>query len=92
VTQWKWAALWFEPDLQNVANIDFYVYDLCPPSGGIQLVAADESFDLRMRMNLPQSEISGRCLQMYAYGRSVPSGGREFWSADYYHSGNTSYH
>ncbi len=92
VTQWKWAALWFEPDLQNVANIDFYVYDLCPPSGGIQLVASDESFDLRMRMNLLQSEISGRCLQMYAYGRSVPSGGREFWSADYYHSGNTSYH
>ena len=92
VTQWKWAALWFEPDLQNVADIDFYLYHLCPQGGGIQLVASDTSYELRMRMKLPRYMISGKCLQMYAYGYSVLAGGREFWSADYFHSGSTAYH
>jgi hypothetical protein len=92
IQQWKWAALWFESDLQNVADIDFEVYDTCPPGGGEILVASDSSRDLRARFMLLQPEIANRCLQMRAYGYLVPSGGRVVWSADYFHSGDPSTH
>lgn len=74
-----------------MADIDFYVYDTCPPGGGEKLVAADVSDDLRMRMNLQQGKISGRCLEMRAYARYVPSV-TYLWSADYFHSGDPLYH
>ena len=92
VTQWKWVATWFEPDLQNVADVDFYVVDTCPPGGGQTLVNLDATRDLRARFDLKKAELTGRCLEMRAYGYAVPAGGRQIWSADYYHSGSVDTH
>jgi len=91
VTQWKWAATWFEPDLQNVADIDFYVRATCGPWAGWH-IAGDGSYSLRSRIDLRKSDVAGNCLEMVAYGLSVPPGGRQVWSADYYHSGSVSNH
>ena len=94
ITQWKWAAVWYEPDLSNVADLDFYVYDTCPPGGGPPvLVASDLSYDLRARFTLNQSQIAGKCLEMRVHGTAVPANStRTVWSADYYHSGDPTNH
>lgn len=89
ITEWKWATLWFEPDLQNVADIDFEVWDMCAPGGPVML-HADWSLSLRSRFNLLGPSIGGKCLQMRAYGYRVPAQGRVIYSADYYHSGTPS--
>lgn len=87
LTEWKWAALWDEPDLQNVADIDFYVYNTCPSGGGAPvLVASDVGYSLRTHMRLSQSQIGGRCLEMRAYGYKVPAAGRTVYTADFFHS------
>ena len=92
ITQWKWAALWIEPNLDSVADIDFKVVDTCPVGGGEVVVASDTSRSLRARFDLFQPQISGRCLEMRAYGYSVPTGGRVVYSADYFHGGNPNDH
>jgi Subtilase family len=92
IQQWKWAALWFEDDFQNVADVDFFVYDTCPPGGGEVLVTADLGFGLRMRVTLLQPDIGGRCLEMRVVGTAVPAEGRDVWMADYFHSGDPSIH
>ncbi|MCC6900735.1 MAG: hypothetical protein IT377_17275 [Polyangiaceae bacterium] len=92
VQQWKWAAFWMESDLNNVADIDFQVVNTCPPGGGTTPVRGDASRSLRSHFMLLQSEISGRCLEMQAYGYYVPPEGRVVWSADYFHSGYTWHH
>jgi len=92
IQQWKWAALWFEDDFQNVADVDFFVYDTCPPGGGEVLVTADLGFGLRTRVTLLQPDISGRCLEMRVVGTAVPAEGRDVWMADYFHSGDPTIH
>ncbi|MCL2823110.1 MAG: S8 family serine peptidase [Polyangiaceae bacterium] len=92
VNQWKWAATWFESDLQNVADIDFYVYDVCPPGGGEELIALDATYRIGTRFDLKKAELTGKCLEMRAYGYSVPRGGRTIWSANYYHSAPVANH
>lgn len=92
ITQWKWAVMWDEPDLDNVADIDWYIYDTCPSGGGETLVASDTAYGLRSHFVLFAGNISGKCLVMRAYGYKIPAGGRTFYSADYYHSGNTGLH
>jgi len=88
LNEWKWATYWDEPDLNNVADIDFYVYDTCPPGGGPPVfVAGDSGYSLRTHMRLNASQIRGRCLEMRAYGFSVPAGGRVVYTADFFHSG-----
>jgi hypothetical protein len=88
LNEWKWATYWDEPDLQNVADIDFYVYDTCPAGGGAPvLVAYDSGYSLRAHMKLTASQIRGRCLEMRAYGYAVPANGRVVYTADFFHSG-----
>jgi hypothetical protein len=92
VRQWKWAFTWFENDLNNVADIVIKVVNTCPSGGGEVTVASDYSYDLRKRIHLGQAEISGRCLEMRAYGWKVPAGGRVVYSADYFHAGDPAQH
>lgn len=92
ITQWKWAVLWTEPDLDNVSDIDFRVVNKCPPGGGEQTLLYDAGYQVRARFRLGQSSISGRCLFMRAYGYKVVPGGKTFYSADYFHSGDPSTH
>jgi Subtilase family len=92
IQQWKWAGLWFEDDLQQVADIDFFVYDTCPPGGGEVVIAKDVGFGLRTRFTLLGPEIRNRCLEMRVVGTAVPSEGRQVWLADYFHSGDPQLH
>lgn len=92
VRQWKWAVTWSEPDMNNVADIDFSVIDTCPPGGGEATITGDAGYGLRSRFNLLQGDISGRCLVMEARGFRVPAGGRVVYSADYFHSGDPATH
>jgi len=92
VTQWKWAVLWTEPNLDSVGDIDFMVVDKCPPGGGERTLYYDGGYQVRSRFRLAQSEISGRCLYMRAYGYNLPPEGRTFYSADYFHSGDPGQH
>ncbi|MBK7583132.1 MAG: S8 family serine peptidase [Myxococcales bacterium] len=93
VRQWKWATFWHEPNLDSVADIDFKVVNTCPAGGGPpEVIAWDNSYNLRSHFVFTQSIISGRCLEMQAIGYNVPSGGRVVWSADYYHSGDPLLH
>jgi len=96
-TQWKWAVAytWNDPSagaggLQNVPDVDFYVDDIC---GGVTTnLYSDIGYDVRSRFRLTQSQIAGHCLQMRAFGYSVPPLGVTIYSADYYHSGDPSVH
>jgi len=92
IQQWKWAGLWFEDDLQQVADIDFFVYDTCPPGGGEVLIAKDIGFGLRTRFTLLGPDIRNRCLEMRVVGTAVPPEGRQVWLADYFHSGDPQLH
>lgn len=94
VTQWKVAMTWDEPNFGDGADIDLYVYNTCPAGGGgRQLVAAQADFDVRNRITLTQSQISGRCLEYHLVGHYVPAGQtRTVYVADYYHSGNPAEH
>lgn len=92
VTLWKWAALWTPTDLTSVPDVDFYVDNTCAFGGGTSTLWSDTGYDVRARFRLTQSQISTRCLQMRAYGYSVPPEGVTFYSADYFHSGDPSVH
>jgi hypothetical protein len=92
ITDWKWAFTWKETNLDKVADIVIEVVDTCPAGGGEQLIMADYSFDFRKALRLEASQIRGKCLEMRAYGMSVPSAGRTAYSADYFHSGDRSIH
>jgi len=85
VTQWKWAVTWFDSDLENSSDIVIRVRDTC---AGNVVVASDVSYDFRKRIQLRQSQIGGKCLEMEAQAIRTPSGGTTFYSADYYHSGD----
>jgi len=79
--------MWIERDLTDVNDIVIQVYDTCPPGGGEELIATDDSYAPRKRIHLLEDEIGGRCLEMRAYAYDVPSNGKIVYSADYYHSG-----
>lgn len=91
-TQCKWAGLWFEDDLSRVADLDFFLYDACPPEGGETLVAMDIGFGLRTRFDLRQPEIAERCLELRVVGTAVPPEGRRVWLASYCHGGDPAQH
>lgn len=88
-TQWKWAVMYPAANLDAVPDVDFYVDDTCA-GGGVR--ASDAGYDVHSRFRFNQSQIAGRCLQMRAYGYSVPSTGVTFYTADYFHSGDTTVH
>jgi hypothetical protein len=97
VTQWKWAVAytWNDPafapgGLQNIPDVDFYVDDVC--NGVTTNLHYDAGYDVRAVFRLTQGQISGKCLQMRAYGYSVPPQGVQLQMADYYHSGDPNEH
>jgi hypothetical protein len=92
ITDWKWAFTWKETDLDKVADIVIEVVDTCPAGGGEEVIISDPSFDLRKALRLEARDIGGKCLEMRAYGMSVPVAGRTAYSADYFHSGDRSIH
>jgi hypothetical protein len=92
ITQWKWAAVWTEPNLSSVADIDFSVVDKCDPVYGERILYSDTTYELVAKFTLEQADICNKCLYMRAYGFSVPAGGRTIYSADYYHSGSPTVH
>jgi hypothetical protein len=97
--QWKWATAYFPDDLNNI-RFDYIIeaWDACPPGGTPELVARDDSFDLRKRIHLQQNEIcvpgrpQCRCLEMRLQVLMAPSGGGAFYSADYFHGGDPALH
>src|SRR5262245_44696978 len=89
VTQVKIVMTWFEPDLNNVADIVLRVYDHC--NG--QYVTGDMSFDLRKRVTLLQPDIGNKCLKYQVQAFSIPPGQtRIVYTAHYYHSGDPVHH
>jgi len=85
ITQWKWALTWFDDDLSNASNIVINVVDTCV--SGLS-VGIDWSYDYRKRVHLRADKIANRCLEMRAWALKTPPGGINFFTADYYHSGN----
>lgn len=77
----------------RIADIVLRVYDACPPGRGRILVRSDERFDIRTRIELSQSMISGRCLEYDIVAYSIPPGEtRTVYVADYFHAGNPADH
>ncbi len=91
VNHWKWVGTWYEDNLLAVADIDTRVYNACPGQPRT-LLYSDSGYDVRTRAQLRYGDVQGKCLQMCAYGYSVPAGGRVFWSMDYFHGGNPDDH
>lgn len=89
IKEWSWALAWFENSLTSVSDIDILVFDTCSP--GSPAVAYDLSYDIRTRISLKQSDISGKCLEMRAVGYSVPPSGTTVYSADFFHSGTATF-
>lgn len=86
ITQWKVAMTWFETNYDQAADIYLTVTDSCH---GNALVAQDDSWDFRKRIDLFQSQISNKCLVYNVVAYSVPPGQtRRVYVADYFHSGN----
>jgi len=96
VTQWKVAMTWREADYAAAADIVLEVWNTCPAGGGNPVpVTSDMSYDIRKRIELVQSEISNRCLEVRVrtFSNSMPPGQtRTVYVADYFHSGNPADH
>lgn len=80
VRQWKWASYWNEANLNAVSDVDVQVWDTCTNTQ----LASQFDFDLRNRVDLRDSQIAGRCIEMrvIAYSLTAPL---FIWSADFYH-------
>lgn len=88
ITQSKWVVTWSEPDLNNVADIDISLWDTCPAGGGgPQLIAIQNDYDLRNRIERRAPGIAGKCLEKRFVGYSVPPQCRLIYSSDLWHSG-----
>ncbi len=93
VTTWKSALIWFDNDLEATSDVTIEVLNTCPSGGGPPvLVEYDNSYYLRKRVRLNQSQISGRCLQTRIRAWETPPGGTTIYHADYYVSGSTTVH
>jgi hypothetical protein len=89
ITTWKAALTWKEPYLDNAARIVIRVRNTCPA----QNVVADNSADIRKRVKLSQSSISGKCLVYDVIATYMPiSSSRTFTVCDYLQSGNAGDH
>ena len=92
VTQWKWAVQWPESDFSQVSDIVIGVWDTCPAGGGGDVfIESDVSWNMTKKIDLPGSAIVGKCLEARIMGLSIP-GGRSVFSADYFHSGDPTFH
>lgn len=90
VTQWKLALTWVETDYSQASDIIVRVYDSCH---GNAIVASDDSFDMRKRITLTQSQISNKCLYYRIDAFSIRPGTYvRLYVADYFHSGNPADH
>ena len=79
------AEIFYDLQFGNSSDITISVVDTCSGAGTI---ASDTTTDFRKRIQLRQSDIAGRCLQMRATALRTPAGGTTFYTADYYHSGD----
>ncbi|MFV8753047.1 S8 family serine peptidase [Nannocystaceae bacterium ST9] len=89
VTEWKMAATWDAPNLNDVPDIIIRVVDTC---NGDATVASDYSYALRKRLHLTSESIGGRCLEMRVQAWDVPPEGTVVYMADYFHGGDTNIH
>ena len=93
VTEWRWVAASFENDL-NALTTDYtiQVVDACPAGGGRTVVASDNSFDPRKRIQLNQTQIcpsptTCRCLEMEVLVHAAGTSGVVIHSSDFFHAG-----
>lgn len=93
--EWRWVTASFENDLNYLTNdYTIRVADTCPPGGGWEVVAADESFDPRKRIQLNHDQIcppgrpTCRCLEMNVMVHNVGPLGLAIHSSDFFHSGD----
>jgi hypothetical protein len=90
ISQWKWALLWTEDDMENMADIDISVWDTCfgGTLGRQEMLFAQGDFDVHNRIRLTTGDFFGRCLEMHIVGYSIPDGDtREIYSVDFFSSG-----
>jgi hypothetical protein len=87
VTTWKTALTWRETNLDDVADIILRVRNTCPSVD----VASDVSWDVRKRIRLGQSSITGKCLVYDVTAVYLPQS-RTFTVCDYLQSGSASDH
>lgn len=93
--EWRWVTASFENDLNELTN-DYIiqVVDACPPAGGRETVAFDNSFDPRKRIELDQAQIcpagrpTCRCLEMEVIVYNVGPNGLAIHSSDFFHGGD----
>ena len=90
ITQLKWALAWFG-DLDAVPQISASIIDMCEGEEEEVIKTATSTNYLRKRIRLSASEIGGRCLYMKVTGEDVGDGVMVY-SADYWHSGDTTLH
>lgn len=85
-TTWKWAVTWPESDLQNVADIDLQVDNVCG-AYGTERVTGEYDYAIRNRIEVTGTQLTGKCLRMCVYGFSIPAGQtRRVYSIDMIHS------
>lgn len=93
--EWRWVTASMETTL-NALRTDYtiQVVDACPPGGGRLVVAADESFDPRKRIQLSEAQIcpagapTCRCLEMEILVHEAPPAGVTIHASDFYHGGD----
>jgi hypothetical protein len=89
VTTWKAALTWKDSDLNNATRLTLRVRNTCPA----QTIATDASNDIRKRIKLVQSFITGKCLVYDVIATHIPAfASRTFTVCDYLQSGNPADH
>lgn len=93
--EWRWATASVESNLDALqTDYSIQVVDACPPGGGRVVVASDESFDIRKRIELTQAQIcpagrpTCRCLEMEVLVHAAGPSGVTIHSTDFYHGGD----
>jgi hypothetical protein len=87
ISQLKVVMKFTEPTYTNAADLDIYVYNTCPPGGGISYMGDDTSRDIVSRIDL-RSGLAGKCPALWVRSFHVPSG--QTRTADFaflYHAG-----
>ncbi len=97
-TQWKGAMTWVEVDYNNIADVVFSIWNMCPAGGGPPvMLARDDSYDIRKRLVLYRNQFSPNgdraCLEVRIETFNIPDGQtRTVYVADYFHSGDPATH
>jgi len=94
VREWRWVTASFENNLDALTtDYTIQVVDACPPGGGRLVIANDDSFDPRKRIQLNQAQIcptttTCRCLEMEVLVHAAGSSGVVIHSSDFFHAGD----